>query len=537
MQSPFQLYLDTNQPPSECDRSHIEQLLKGPLQKVHELDAEIGVLRQMLSTLITRKAEHEGFIAAHRAMLHPLRSLPEEVLRAIFEWCIPQRRLLPEMKDTGAIHYMSAEAAPMVLTWVCIRWRRVALEHCSLWAEPTVCIPHPLGDEDRQNEMAYKTADYLREWLSRSGNRPLRLTVKSSLALPTKGLDAIWGFSQAPRCDGKGCSWNLIQLHLFLLFNQDPEDFALFRDGCLASGSSIRAFTIQSANSPWIHWQSSTFITMPLQWSQLNVLNAPHISLTDSDARIIFSRTSALRSCHINIAGCQLSETHPPGDCLTLPHLISITFQCFGKIGTLFSTLHLPKLAVANLLIMEAPGNSLAALAQSCSGQLQHVKILANYITQSEMLQFLALTPDIQSLTLANYSQGAFLPLITDGFLAALSQPSPLPDHVLQRSPKVDRADSPASEERLPTFLCPRLRAFMLKIENGPRLSDSAILKFVIARAGADSTTSPQRLEELTIIDSRHNPQMDVIRELERENVDLCGMKISLNYKNQERKT
>ncbi|KAF7314729.1 Glucanase [Mycena kentingensis (nom. inval.)] len=162
-QSPFAHLLHTNYVPSDAECDRIRAFLTTPREDARRLSAEVVRLQALLNEA---KSKHDAVyaeIAAHEALISPLRRLPDDILRAVFLCTLPQTRNVVLTPTEG----------PMLLSLVCRRWRDVALSTSRLWASLHIVIP---GSQT--------TTDALRRvvklWLSRAGAAPLSITTRLS---------------------------------------------------------------------------------------------------------------------------------------------------------------------------------------------------------------------------------------------------------------------------------------------------------------------------------------------------------------------
>ncbi|THU75404.1 hypothetical protein K435DRAFT_617605, partial [Dendrothele bispora CBS 962.96] len=93
-------------------------LLRAPEQELMQIDAEIAKLQ-------SRRVILDTFVTAHRALLSPVRRIPNEILAEIFVTSLPYSSFYhcPTSVDTTPLKFMS----------VCKNWRRVALSTPELW--------------------------------------------------------------------------------------------------------------------------------------------------------------------------------------------------------------------------------------------------------------------------------------------------------------------------------------------------------------------------------------------------------------------
>jgi len=109
-----------------------------------------------------------AFIAAHQAILSPLRSLPAELLEAIFTYTRnPEKpRHVPRMP---------------VVSQVCRKWRDVAESTPAIWSDITLDLR-----QVRTNARRREHHDVFGLMLDRSRQHPLRVHISASEAIPVK---------------------------------------------------------------------------------------------------------------------------------------------------------------------------------------------------------------------------------------------------------------------------------------------------------------------------------------------------------------
>ncbi|KAJ7114031.1 hypothetical protein C8R44DRAFT_676471, partial [Mycena epipterygia] len=123
-----QKLLTTNEPPADPELTFIRSVVAKTGARLAHLDGEILRLQDRLKKLEEERAPLAIYHAQNNGILSPVRRLPPEVLGEIFSWTLPSARdaLLRRRFDT--------KNSPWVLTYICGRWREVALSTPSLWS-------------------------------------------------------------------------------------------------------------------------------------------------------------------------------------------------------------------------------------------------------------------------------------------------------------------------------------------------------------------------------------------------------------------
>ncbi|KAF8214973.1 hypothetical protein K438DRAFT_1562116, partial [Mycena galopus ATCC 62051] len=129
--SPFANRLHTNYVPSEPEILEIRVLLMDPAEELARVEAQIKEMEIALDQLKEQRATLRVPIDAHKALISPMRCIPQDILVEIFLACLPT-------EHNACID--SAEA-PLVLGRICRHWRSVAYSTPMLWR--SIHIPSP----------------------------------------------------------------------------------------------------------------------------------------------------------------------------------------------------------------------------------------------------------------------------------------------------------------------------------------------------------------------------------------------------------
>ncbi|PPQ95683.1 hypothetical protein CVT26_008335 [Gymnopilus dilepis] len=191
MESCYAYLLGNNDPPLQCVVDDLSGLIASPMEELALTNQSITNLELELRALKSkRKQLRSTALEEYLIITSPIRRLPDDILSEIFYQCIHSHRN----------PLMSASEAPVLLTRICSRWRSVALSSPELWArlhipfcdnyllcdaanEPTI----PQGDDKNGNaeeegrrayEVLSKRVVVIKEWLERSGSRPLTLSLR-----------------------------------------------------------------------------------------------------------------------------------------------------------------------------------------------------------------------------------------------------------------------------------------------------------------------------------------------------------------------
>ncbi|KAJ6581782.1 hypothetical protein B0H19DRAFT_884580, partial [Mycena capillaripes] len=123
MSSPFAAQLGTNYCPKDDEILEIKELLVEPTRRLKRLDDEIADLQKAIRKLAEERDGLDAFVAAHQALISPVRRLPLDIIQDIFIACIPTHRNC----------VMSASEAPVLLGRICSSWRAISLSTPRIW--------------------------------------------------------------------------------------------------------------------------------------------------------------------------------------------------------------------------------------------------------------------------------------------------------------------------------------------------------------------------------------------------------------------
>ncbi|KAH9475519.1 hypothetical protein JR316_0012634 [Psilocybe cubensis] len=171
----FQNLVRSNEPPSDNVLIQLQSILAGPEKQLVEIDAQIDRLQDTIYELQKTRANIEKPISEYRCIVSLIRRIPSDILSKIFRHCLPTHR-----NPT-----ISASEAPMLLTRVCSRWRNVTLSSPRLWSHLHITFHHEVPIKtvyDRTpletvSALLRKRCDAIKEWMVRSGDCPLHLSI------------------------------------------------------------------------------------------------------------------------------------------------------------------------------------------------------------------------------------------------------------------------------------------------------------------------------------------------------------------------
>ncbi|KAJ7603837.1 hypothetical protein FB45DRAFT_1070954 [Roridomyces roridus] len=126
-------------------------------------------VKNFIALSVDRAAELQRAIEAHKAIISPIRRLPNELLAEIFFQA--SQASFDRMADIGPTK------APWLFTHVCQLWAEVALGSRALWSRIFMHL-------DRVDEAAGGFASIAKLFFERSGNFPLTVKYSANTVIP-----------------------------------------------------------------------------------------------------------------------------------------------------------------------------------------------------------------------------------------------------------------------------------------------------------------------------------------------------------------
>lgn len=171
-------FLNTNDPLYPEFPGDMYSLARKGLQlsreDLHYLDLVIINVESIDALDIARKLRFEivASLIQLSTILHPIRSVPDDIILSIFQWCTDSHEYRPHRPDGYVGDYGSLDNRhpSWILSHVCRRWRRLALTSPSLWSVLNL-------SEHSLNRFEHIILPRLRLQLQRSGNAPLAVVI------------------------------------------------------------------------------------------------------------------------------------------------------------------------------------------------------------------------------------------------------------------------------------------------------------------------------------------------------------------------
>ncbi|KAF9020627.1 hypothetical protein BDZ89DRAFT_958145, partial [Hymenopellis radicata] len=126
--------ISNNIPPSQSGRQFMQSLCTDYEDRLRQLDDRVSRVAQALAVLTAERDKFLSHIEDIKAIMHPMRSLPDDVLYEIFLHCIPNwTRDNLRHGQCNSHDSLDVKNAPWTFAQVCSRWRNVVLRLPSLW--------------------------------------------------------------------------------------------------------------------------------------------------------------------------------------------------------------------------------------------------------------------------------------------------------------------------------------------------------------------------------------------------------------------
>ena len=145
---------------------------------ISKLDDEMSRLQMVMDQLAAERQSLKKSLEEHRSIAAPIRKIPPEVLSVIFTFCADNSC------STSNSKCFDVTQAPLQLSFVCNKWRRLAISMSQLWSSILLrgSREHFLGSGEGYTHYSKRSirTEMLSTWLLRSGSSPLTLGINTS---------------------------------------------------------------------------------------------------------------------------------------------------------------------------------------------------------------------------------------------------------------------------------------------------------------------------------------------------------------------
>jgi hypothetical protein len=158
-------------------RSQYSKTIAGIETGISKLDDEMYRLQMVMVQLAGERQSLERSLEEYRSMVAPIRRIPLDVLSEIFFFCADSS----SSGSNSNSKCFDVTQAPLQLSFVCNKWRRLAISMSQLWSSISLQGGHeyflsPGGFNMYYSKRSIRT-DMLSTWLLRSGSSPLTLVI------------------------------------------------------------------------------------------------------------------------------------------------------------------------------------------------------------------------------------------------------------------------------------------------------------------------------------------------------------------------
>ncbi|KAF5371433.1 hypothetical protein D9757_010005 [Collybiopsis confluens] len=133
--------------PVSVQPDEVTTILKNIELDEEDCEAEMNRLEARVLLLATQKERLREYANLVQALISPIRKLPDELLRHIFDLCCGMNRFV--VGDDPSKNVFSFESAPsMAISSVCSRWRKNALAMPMIWSRISLvwCLNADIAD-------------------------------------------------------------------------------------------------------------------------------------------------------------------------------------------------------------------------------------------------------------------------------------------------------------------------------------------------------------------------------------------------------
>ncbi|KAK0245121.1 hypothetical protein EDD85DRAFT_783089 [Armillaria nabsnona] len=130
----------SNKPPLEFEKQDLLEIAARGPQTLDKIEDKIAATRQFLDFLVSERDQAASNISDAKSLLHPVRRLPDDVLRAVFRACTEPPHQTFNIEELAFswpridIESVQPNQSPWTVSCVCQQWRTVAIRTGELWS-------------------------------------------------------------------------------------------------------------------------------------------------------------------------------------------------------------------------------------------------------------------------------------------------------------------------------------------------------------------------------------------------------------------
>mgnify|MGYP001212031258 CR=1 FL=1 len=589
LDSPYARQLGTNYVPSDQDVAHIRHLIAKPQAHVDNVDKEIARLTEMLAALQRERQSYQSYINQHRAILSPIRRVPPEILQCIFLRCLPTKHnsvmssLQAPILLTHVCRDWRAAALKMPRLWASLH---IPIPHRPQKPFPPYPTPAaiPLSEEEGQvyiksvqrwEEKMQERKEIVQTWLSRAAGCKLSISI-TLLEGRTQSsgedfnhdvikaiLDTVISAShQWRRIEILASPTHISELLALPMhavpyleqvkvtcnpfssspFAASPPRYLPVPPNGLLAAPRLSSFHFKLIpESP---------LSLPVNWSQLTELyfdgaasrnfEGGTLEFSPRDARELLRSCPLLIRCRLVVVQSMFTPTAAPTafiddeDLSPIPlhNLEALSIHEGAPLESLFAQIEAPRLEevvfTSSMPPYEGELTSLVTLLKHAGPTVRRLTFDYPCLTTEDIQRSLALVPNLTHLSISSNPRVRSFVIhqydahrvpasarFTNAMLALLT-----PRMVLDE--QTGRA--------VVQTLCPNLTTLSCKYLS-PEFTEDALLDFIRSRRGEGAYRyGVASLRKVHVCFKRPMQGVDVVKELEKEQVDTRGLRIAVSY-------
>ncbi|KAJ6508592.1 hypothetical protein C8R45DRAFT_1208234 [Mycena sanguinolenta] len=451
--SPFTNRLNTNYVPSPSEILEIRSLLVDPIEEIACIDAQIAEMELALTQLREKRALLREPIDTHKALISPMRLIPQDILLEIFFACLPS--------EHNAI--IDPTEAPLLLGRVSRHWRSVAYSTPMLWS--SIYIPS-LDYLDTPPHIFRRFEEIIQAWLERSATCSLSVSLFDCINRVTPDFEK---HSLAPQILAVSERLRHLALSgdaelLRSILELGPGNLPLlktFRMKLNQTPSSTNIFELPTLEDVALAMPTDP-LSLPLRWSKLTIIrlecdvywtdHGPEGGLGIDGALDVLRRCPNLEWCELKVTKHSehsgLASNTPP---IVLPQLHTLVLSGWEFRFHKWIDLVAPNLRSLRIGDVNVP----PSLSWSDHGRLSVDLDFTRFTSANSLRDFLQSFPTICCLRMVT---GPYLPertFLDDEFMALFCPPH---------------------------SLCPMLTDIEIGVPPSAKVSDIAVLAFIKVR-------------------------------------------------------